>query len=276
MTRKLLPIAYGCYFNLLSCVSPKRAAARAFKSFCKVRKGKVLPVQESFLQQAANGREQVMGHELQTYRWPGKGEAVLLVHGWESNSFRWLNLISHLKSEGYDIYAFDGPGHGYSTGKHLHVPLYAECVSHFVKKYKPKYLVGHSMGGITCLFALYRIPDEGVGKIVTIGAPSEFRGFLEYFRTLLNLNGRMMAALEHYVRERFGLGVSEFTSTRFAAALPQKGLLLHDKHDKVAPFRASEQVHAAWPGSTLVPTEGLGHSLHQDEVNKKIADFLKS
>lgn len=276
MIRKLLPKAYGCYFNLLSYLSPSRSARKAFRTFCKVRKGRVLPAQEGYLREAMAGREKVAGHELQTYRWQGDGDPILLIHGWESNSFRWRNLITFLREAGYDIYAFDAPGHGHSTGNHLHVPLFAECVNHMVGKIKPGHLIGHSMGGITGLYTLYRYPDEGVRKIVTIGAPSEFQGFLDHFKALLNLNGRMMIALDDYVREQFGLGVSELSSTRFAAALPQKGLLIHDIHDTVAPFRASQRVHAAWPGSTLVATEGLGHSLYQDEVNKRIIDFLKS
>ncbi|MFT6934887.1 MAG: hypothetical protein ACJAUQ_001278, partial [Maribacter sp.] len=32
----------------------------------------------------------------------------------------------------------------------------------------------------------------------------------------------------------------------------------------------------AWKGSRLISTEGLGHSMHQDEVNEQIITFLAS
>jgi len=272
--RKLLPKVYGLYFNGLCYVFPSRAARRAFDTFCKVRKGRVLPKQEAFLQNAMHTRENVQDHVLQTYHWEGKREPVLLIHGWESNSFRWHNLITHLRDSGFEIYAFDAPGHGYSTGNRLHVPLYTECVHHMVKKYKPRHIVGHSMGGMAILYTLYRFPDQCVEKIVTIGAPSEFKGFMTHFRDLLKLNDRMMTTLDAYLKRRFGFHVDEFSSARFAGNLPQRGLLFHDIRDTVAPFHASEQVHSRWSDSILVATEGLGHSMHQDEVNQQISDFL--
>jgi pimeloyl-ACP methyl ester carboxylesterase len=36
-------------------------------------------------------------------------------------------------------------------------------------------------------------------------------------------------------------------------------LLMHDRADPEVPFAHSEAITAAWPGSHLVPLEGLGH-----------------
>ena len=76
------------YLNNLAYLSPSSAAHRAFLIFCKVRKGRILPQQESYLQEARHSQEKVAGHELQTYNWKGTGPRVLLIHGWESNTFR--------------------------------------------------------------------------------------------------------------------------------------------------------------------------------------------
>ncbi|MBT8299718.1 MAG: alpha/beta hydrolase, partial [Maribacter sp.] len=113
---KYLPLAYGHYFNVLATFSSKMAAKKAFALFCTPRKGKVRPEQQGFLEQAKSHRLKVMGLELQTYRWQGNKETILLMHGWESNAFRWRNLISFLKKEDYNIIAFDAPAHGDSTG----------------------------------------------------------------------------------------------------------------------------------------------------------------
>lgn len=267
---------YGSCFNALSYLSRPLAAEIAFNTFCKVRKGRVLPHQANFLEKARKGRETINGHEVQTYQWEGSRDTVLLVHGWESNSFRWRNLIQQLQGHNFDILAFDAPGHGNSTGKLLPVPLYAECIRHMVQKHRPRYVVAHSIGGMSLLYSQYRYPETYVEKIVTIGSPSEFREITGYFQQLLNLNPRVMEGMDLLFKERFGYHFHEFSTSRFARSIPKKGLLFHDTLDVAAPFHASEQVHAHWEDSILVATEGLGHSMHQEEVNNRIVTFLNS
>lgn len=274
--QKSLPAIYGAYYNSLSYISRTWTAEKAFQTFSKVRKGRVLPPQAEFLNMARKDILSVNGHNLQTYHWPGGGEMVLLVHGWESNSFRWHKLIEHLKNQDFNIMAFDAPGHGYSSGQYLYVPLYGECLIYMIQKYRPRHLVAHSMGGMASLYVHYKHPNTGVKRIVTIGSPSELHELMEHYRKLLNLNQRVMEALDAYVKKRFGFGIREFSSSQFASSIPQKGLLLHDRLDTITPFHASERVHASWADSILVPTEGLGHSMQQEGVNKRIIDFLKS
>ncbi|HET8735850.1 MAG TPA: alpha/beta fold hydrolase [Pricia sp.] len=201
---------------------------------------------------------------------------MLLVHGWESNTFRWRNLIAKLTSAGYHVVAFDAPGHGYSSGEKLHVPLYADCLQRLIRTYRPSHIIGHSVGGMTLLYNHSIHPDPDIKKIVTIGSPSEFHEILSHFKHLLGLNDRVVYALGDYVYDRFGFKVHEFSSTHFVANNTVRGLLLHDEEDRLAPFHASEQVHAHWKGSQLIRTKGLGHSLHQEHINEKIVAFLDS
>ncbi|MDO6517661.1 alpha/beta fold hydrolase [Zobellia uliginosa] len=273
---KMLPKVYGRYFNLLARVSPKKAAEKAFYVFCTVRKGRVLPNQKEYLDQAKNGTINVQGHTLQTYAWPGNKETVLLVHGWESNTFRWRNLIAKLREADYNIVAFDAPAHGYSSGQYLNLPLYSDGVQAMIEKYDPKYLIGHSMGGMTLMYNEFHHQNAHVEKMVTIGSPSEFYEIMDHYQKLLNFNDKVRKALEAFVLDRFGFTVNEFSSSRFAKKNTKKGLLLHDELDKLAPFHASEAVHAQWKGSTFIRTKGLGHSMHQEHVNDQIVDFLKN
>ena len=265
----------GSYLNLLVLLHPRLAARTAFTIFCKVRKGRVKPLQRAYLESAKNAVESVSGHSVQTYSWPGTGPAVLLVHGWESNTFRWRNLIRFLQEANFSILAFDAPAHGHSSGKYLHVPLYTECLEYMVQKFRPKYIVGHSVGGMTALYHAHRHPNESVEKIVTIGSPSEFYEIMEDYQRILGFNDRVLRALDGFIFEEFGFHVHEFSTSRFVEGNPKKGLLLHDKLDPIAPFHASAKVHNAWKDSELVPTEGLGHSMHQEHVNLRIVEFLK-
>ncbi len=272
----ILAKTYGGYFNLLALIDARLTAQKAFDLFCTIRKGQVLPQQADYLTSAKKEVLEIADHRIQTYEWSGSKDGILLVHGWESNTFRWRNLIAKLREHDYRIFAFDAPGHGNSTGKMLYVPLYEEILEVVRKRYRPAHIIGHSVGGMTVLYNQYKNPCSDIEKLVTIGSPSEFHEIMAHFQKILGFNDRVMDALDKYILNRFGFRIHEFSTTEYAKSITQSGLLIHDRFDKVAPYHASERVHANWRSSKLISTEGLGHSLHQPEVNEKIIGFLKS
>lgn len=275
-SKHLLAKLYGGYFNTLAYLSEELAAEKSFKTFSKVRKGKALPFQQDFLDSARKDRILARDHELQSYHWPGSGKTVLLVHGWESNSFRWQKLQQQLSGAKFNCIAFDAPAHGYSSGTYLHVPLYAECLQVMIEKYDPDYVVAHSMGAMTTLYNQYLYPKKSIRKIVTIGAPSELHEIMAHYQKLLGLSDKTIQAIDRYVQQQFGFTIQDFSTSRFVETNLSKGLLLHDRLDSIAPFHAAAQVHERWKNSLLVATEGLGHSMQQDGVNHQIVNFLKS
>ena len=271
---KVIPLVYGKLFNILAVFNTKGAAKWAFSIFCTIRKGQVLPNQKNFLDGAKFERIEIDGHQVQTYHWPGDGPKVLLMHGWESNTHRWHKLISKLQKRAFDIYAFDAPAHGYSTGKKLHVPLYGEATLHILDKYAPDYVVAHSVGGMTILYTDFINASTSVKKIVTIGSPSEFSQFMDHYQGLLKFNNRVREAMNQHLKDWLGYYFHEFSSSRFVKNNTKQGLLFHDEDDIQVPVAASKQVHQSWKGSVLRLTKGLGHSMHQDGINEQIIDFL--
>ncbi len=276
LLNKYLPLAYGHYFNSLAFFQEEKTAAKAFQLFCTPRKGRVLPEQKSFLESAKDDVLETNGLHIQTYRWQGDGPTLLLMHGWESNTFRWRNFIPKLQQEEYNIIALDAPAHGNSSGELLNVPLYAELAQRVIEMYEPDYIIGHSIGGMTMIYNQYRYKNPSIKKLVALGAPSELADFMRQYRTTLGLNQKLMGALEDYFIKHFGFSFAEFSTSRFAQKLTVPGLLIHDEMDAIAPIWSSEQVHANWQNSTLIRTKGLGHSLHQDKVRNQIVEFLKS
>lgn len=271
-----LALLYGSYFNILALFSKKRVAEKAFYLFCTIRKGKVTAQQVAYLEAAKHETLTIADHTVQTYRWPGGKETILLVHGWESNSFRWRNLIAKLKEADYNIIAFDAPAHGHSSGKYLYVPLYSDVLQHLIERYRPKTLIGHSVGGMTLIYNEYKYRNAGIEKMVTIASPSEFHELMAHYQRLLKFNARVMNALDAYIFNRFGFHIRDFSTSEYIKSNTSQGLLFHDRHDKVTPYHASQNVHAQWKGSRLISTEGFGHSMHQDEVNTEILNFLDS
>lgn len=276
LIEKLIPKLYGIYFNILVLFSKRKTAEKVFNVFCTVRKGKILTSQKNFIDPVKDKVHSLAEHKIQSYQWQGTKETILLLHGWESNTYRWHKLIEKLQKAGFTIVAFDAPAHGYSSGEYLNVPIYAEILEHMVQYYKPKHLVGHSVGGMTIMFHQYYNPKSDIDKIVTIGSPSEFHEIIAHYQQLLGFNSKVLEVLDEYLYHKFGFRIHELSTPTFAKNNTKKGLLFHDRLDKVTPYHGSERVHAAWKGSQFVTTEGLGHSMHQDEVNDQIIDFLES
>lgn len=274
--QRILPKIYGTYFNTLGFFSQEKVAEKAYLLFCTPRKGRVLPMQSEFLEVAKKEVVTVGDMNVQTYYWQGEKETVLLLHGWESNSFRWRNLIGHLKGEGYGVLAFDAPAHGHSSGSLFNVIRYTECTQTIVTRYNPDYLIGHSVGGMTAVYHQYLFPGNPLKKVISIGAPAEFSDVMKRYQDLLGFNDKVLNALDTYYKKHFGFGIDDFTTAEYAKSITIPGLLIHDELDLVAPFDASEKVHAHWNKSKLIKTQGLGHSMHQEQVNEQIIDFLKS
>lgn len=273
---KLIPKLYGIYFNILVLFSKRKTAEKVINVFWTVRKGKILPSQKNFIDPLKDKVHSFGEHKIQSYQWQGSKETILLLHGWESNTYRWYKLIEKLQKADFTIVAFDAPAHGYSSGEYLHVPLYADILENMIQYYKPKHLVGHSFGGMTIMYHQYHSSNSDIEKIVTIGSPSEFYETMTDYQQLLGFNNKVRGLLDDYIFNKFGFRIHELSIPTFAKTNTKKGLLFHDRLDKVTPYQGSERVHAAWKGSQLVSTEGLGHSMHQDEVNEQIIDFLES
>ena len=70
------------------------------------------------------------------------------MHGWESNSGRWKNIIQRLQQEQYNIVALDAPAHGASGSSSFNAILYSKFITVVSKNFKPNFFIGHSVGGM--------------------------------------------------------------------------------------------------------------------------------
>ncbi|WP_417997607.1 alpha/beta fold hydrolase [Flavobacterium sp. LB2P6] len=265
----------GFYINLLSFVFPKKASQLAYAFFSEPREGKLsknsLP---EILQEAHSETFQNKGHFFHTYTWKGNDTVILLVHGWESNASRWENILPYLKKSGSTIIAIDGPAHGLSSGKEFSIPKYAEFIHIAVEKFKPQYLIGHSMGGKTCLYYQSVYQNDALKKMVILGSPSDFNIILNNYITLLSLNSKISKSLEDHYLNNFKLNLEQFSGKLFASKLNIKGLIAHDIDDTVVLFEEGKKIAGAWENAVFIETKGLGHSMHDAELYEKVSRFL--
>lgn len=266
----------GAYLNTISYISKTYAANSAIHLFSKPRKGKVTQEQEDFLGTAFQEELKFENYPIMTYRWLGKKDTILLVHGWESNAARWKNLVLNLKQKGYNVVALDAPAHGYSGSEIFNAILYSEFIYKAAKHFQPKIIIGHSVGGMATVFCQHKYQLQSVQKLILIGSPSEFTGVLKRYTDMLGYNQRIIKQINTVVIERFGAEPASFSTAKFLETISSKGLIIHDEDDNIIPYHDALQIKNSFKNSTLITTKGLGHSLNNDTVASYIYDFIEA
>ncbi|MFP9098262.1 alpha/beta fold hydrolase [Flavobacterium sp. RHBU_24] len=265
----------GLYINLLSFFAPVKANAIAYKYFSQPLYGRLnknkLPI---ILREAVPVTLQHEGIGFQAYVWPGNATTVLLAHGWESNAARWKLLISYLRKSGCTIVAVDAPAHGLSDGKEFTIPRYAAYINVAVLKYRPQYLVGHSLGGATALYFQAHYPNPFIKKLVVLGAPSEFYSILKNYSKKLGFSKAVYNRLLAFCTDCYGMDLNDFSGAAFAKKITIPGLIVHDRGDKTVAYKEGKLIGDAYPNSTFITTNGMGHRLHDDGLYTKIYDYL--
>ena len=274
MTKKIIAKSIGKYLNLLSLIVPSYTAKKTLEIFAKVRTGKIdkdktFPI----LEEGKQNRFHCNGHEIQRYHWKGSGKKVLLLHGWESNTYRWRNLIISLKTKDFDIHAIDAPAHGYSTGTYHYLTNYASAATKMIEEYGIEIIVGHSMGGMAMLFAKSLKSLETVKQLVSIGAPTDFSLIVAGYQNTIGFNKRVYRLLDQLIEKEIKMGIKEFSTSKFTYENLGELLILHDRLDPTIPLWQAERIQK-YVGGELFITEGFGHSMHQKEVCQKIMEFL--
>ncbi len=275
--QKIAAKSIGMYLNMLSYVYPEKGYTLAYAFFSQPRKGRLkkdeLP---KMLQIAELQLHHHNEHQFQTYTWKGNDDVILLVHGWESNATRWKELVTQLKKTEKTIIAIDAPAHGLSSGIEFNVPTYAEFIDVISQKYKPKYIIGHSIGGTACTYFQYKYKNHSIEKMILLGAPSDFTVILQNYVDILSLNSKIQNYLTAYIKERFNIIVEDFSGEKFLQNTAFSGIIAHDFQDTVVHFNEGKKLASSWKNAKFIETKGLGHSLHDADLYKTIVDFIEA
>lgn len=271
----ILAKSIGFYINILSFIYPSQASKLARTFLTQPRNGKLNPAKlPEILLEATKEIFHYEEHFFPVYTWKGNDTTLLLVHGWESNASRWENLLPYLKQSGSTIIAIDAPAHGLASGIEFSIPQYAEFIHKTVQKYQPKYLIGHSVGGKTCLYYQHLYPENSIEKIVVLGAPSDFKVIFENYIRMLSLNDWVYKDLETQCVQFYQKSLEEFSVRHFAPTIQVNGLIVHDVEDDVVSIQEAKKIANAWQKATLIETKGLGHSMQDEKVFQQVAAFL--
>ena len=272
--KALIPKTLGAGLNVLAYVAPSKAAQIGFELFCRPLRVPIKDKQQSFFDTAVKENFHFNGFDIQTYRWGSGDKKILLLHGWQSHTYRWKLYIEAL-SKNFTVYALDAPGHGRSSGKFLSVPLYSEVIEEQMKRMgSVDTIITHSLGGFSTLYTFYRNPELHANKIITLASPGEAQEFFDFYTSSLGLSRRTTQLIVSRFTDIFQKTPSFFSAPTFASSVTIPGLIIHDEDDNDTPFYHAERIHNAWKKSKLIRTKGFGHNLKSNEVVKEVVQFV--
>lgn len=265
-------------FKLLSSISKKKAAEKAFALFCTPlrRNRKALP---RIFEDGEKMRFEMENTIIRGWRWNHpSNRKVLIIHGFESSVINFDRYIKPLTRKGYEVLAFDAPAHGRSGGKRITAPMYKEMIKTIHEQFGPvQSYMAHSFGGLALSLALEEIPHSEDYRVVLIAPATETTTAIGSFFQFLRLDHGVREEFEKLVIRYGGLPSSWYSIRRALKNIPAQVLWFHDEEDDTTPlsdvFRVREENHSH---IRFIITKGLGHRrIYRDnQVSKAIVEFL--
>jgi pimeloyl-ACP methyl ester carboxylesterase len=273
--KKFVSTLIGRYLNILAHIAPQKAAEVGFNLFCRPFRSKLTKKHLLFFKTAEQSTFMLGNEMIHAYKWGAGPTKILLLHGWQSHTYRWKNYIDTLDKNRYTVYSIDAPGHGQSSGNFLSVPYYSEAIIKYLSIIgKVDKVVSHSIGAFTAMFAFNRNPHVLPDSIVMLAPPGEAKEFFSFYAQQLKLSERCISLVEKHFEKVTTYPIDFYSAVKFASAVNAKGLLIHDEDDDETSAENSKAIHKVWNNSTLVITKGKGHNLKSLEVLDVVINFL--
>lgn len=265
-------------FKLLSSLSKKKAAEKAFELFCTPRHRNKKPLTRIF-EQADKLDLKIDNITVQGWRWNHSGgRKTLIIHGFESTVVNFDKYIKPLTTKGYEVMAFDAPAHGRSEGKQINAPLYKRTIQEINRRYGPvQSYMAHSFGGLAVCLALEEISHTADHRLVLIAPATETSSVIDSFFKFLQLDPALRPEFEKLIIKKGGAGSDWYSIRRAMKHIRAKVLWLHDEEDDTTPVRDMLKVRSENHANIeFVITKGLGHRrIYRDnKVARLIVDFL--
>lgn len=264
--------------NMISVVSPAKAAEKAYEIFCTPQQKFTKPFPEIF-EKGEKLQFLQQGKKIRGYRWnQDAGKRLLILHGFESSCRKFDHHISRAVKAGYEVLAFDAPAHGSSDGKQVTLLDYVEMISKVEKLYGhiDSYLC-HSFGGFALVMYLEKRPHDAKTRAVLVAPASETTAAIDGFFQFLQLNDKVRKEFDRIIHRLSGHWPAYFSVKRALKHVSASILWIHDEHDLITPIaNAKEIITMGYPNIEFMVTKGLGHNkIYRDnEVKRKIFSFL--
>jgi len=208
------------------------------------------------------------GRHIMTWRWgEADAPAVVLAHGWGGRAAQMRAFVFPLLAAGYRVIAYDQPAHGLSEGKLTGLPDFADVLGDIAEHHgEVRAVIGHSLGATAAAMA-HAWNKLELEKIVLISPPSDLVGYSRRFARWHWMPEPLRRAMQGAIEERYGVRWEDLELARVAPRLAAHALVIHDRDDRMIPWKQGNAVARHWRGARLMTTEGLGHGrILQDEA----------
>lgn len=276
-TISLPQISTNVRFAASAWLFPELAGALAERLFLTPPRGRDAAATALDLIDARSTTLEHKGRHIAMWRWGSRdAPAVLLAHGWGGNAAQMRPFVFPLLCAGYRVIAYDQPAHGVSEGKLTALPDFAEVFGEVAAYHGGVHgVIAHSLGGAAAALALasgkafYR-------RIVLVSPPSDLVGYSRRFARWYWMPEPVRKAMQAAIEERYGVRWEELELARVAPRLAAKALVIHDRDDRMIPWRQGNAVAQHWRGARLMTTQDLGHGriLQDEAVTAAAVDFI--
>lgn len=250
------------YFSILDKLAPQLAAKKVFDVLSNPRQRKLRDFEDEILNKSEKETISFGAFQIQTYRWGiGNGRKAICVHGWEGQAGNFGAIVNLLVDQGFEVFAADAPGHGYSSRGDTSMFEYIDLVNQIATQEQPEIIISHSFGSVVTAGVFRRNLDLKVKDWIMVTTPHNFRERIMDVSKALNVTDRTVDRLVNFIETSTGEHIDDLNMSEFTKDLPhlEKALIIHSKHDKILPIETSRKVHETMPNSELIELENLGH-----------------
>lgn len=261
LSQKIAVIYTRAYFYFLALVSPEKAARQALIVFCTPRR-KYRHTPSTLAKEAESLSFKMDNLNIRGHRWNHPSHLkVLIIHGFGSAAANFEGYVLPLVNKGYEVVAFDAPGHGKSDGSELYLPVYVQMLQHIVSKYGPfNSYIAHSFGGLAITHLLETIVHDEQTKLVLIAPATETTSAINHFFQLIPLPKKARTAFNRLITEKTGSSPDFLSIQRSVRHIRARLLWLHDRLDDITPYSDAEKVmNDHHPNIQFIVSSGLGH-----------------
>ena len=270
-------ISTNVRFSASALLAPEFAGAWAEHLFLTPPRGRDGAATALDLIDARSSMLEHKGRHIVMWRWGARdAPAVLLAHGWGGNAAQMRPFVFPLLQAGYRVIAYDQPAHGVSEGRLTGLPDFAEVLGQVAAYHGGiEAVIAHSLGGPGAALALAwnRVSFR---KIVLVSPPADLVGYSRRFARWHWIPEGIRRSMQAAIEERYGVRWEDLEVARVAPRLAAQALVIHDRTDRMTPWKHGEAVARLWPGAQLMLTDGLGHGriLRDERVTSAAAEFI--
>jgi pimeloyl-ACP methyl ester carboxylesterase len=265
--------------NKLSLFFPNYFANKLYNSLLNPQQKKKRQIEIETLANANKETISINGNKIQCYKWGNNEDSVLLIHGWEGNAGNYSEIVLKLLENNYSVYAFDGPGHGQSSGGKNVMFEYLDTVQHFISKWDIKKIISHSFGSVVTTYALSLIPNHTIDKYILLTTPHTFKDYVGNISNKIGFHQRTINSFIKKIEKERNQSIDEMDVVKYINNNSVKeALILHDIKDRIIPISQARIVADAWSKSNLLEIENTGHFkiLRSKSVHETIINFLNT